>query len=374
MAKIVCVVPTIRPESMVSFREAWGGLFEKHNVTLITVWDGENPRVDVSHGDKLPISVTYHKDIDAPDKDLFCRFTDGCRNLGFVVAATLQPDYILTLDDDVAPVKEWKNETTKGGYGGILSYPSTNDPIQQHLDVLSLKVPISWMPTFIEPVEGAFSTKTLYPRGFPYNIRDEAPVMLSHGSWTGVLDWDGETQRRLEESGGDLGRGFYSVGPIPKGVLFPLCGMNVMIRREALPYFYFAPMGPDTGIEKECECVDPTGMTIRQNHCPICSGKRRVSALNRFADIWMGIHLKREFDKLGWACYTGGSVVHHTRASDARKNVEQEKLVREWNEVMWRSWNGIPEVTGPQMLRYINSYAEKRQRYASLINDILNKR
>src|SRR5262249_8041759 len=45
--KITVVVPTIRPERMEQFREDWEPLFAKHNVTLITVFDGEEPRVTV---------------------------------------------------------------------------------------------------------------------------------------------------------------------------------------------------------------------------------------------------------------------------------------------------------------------------------------
>jgi reversibly glycosylated polypeptide/UDP-arabinopyranose mutase len=196
-----------------------------------------------------------------------------------------------------------------------------------------------------------------YLRGVPYNIREEAPVMLSHGVWIGTPDFDGETQLRLEKEGGIPKALPYYVGPIPKGVLAPICGMNVMIRKEALPYFYFAPMGPDSGVE----------------------------GLNRFADIWMGIFLKREFDKLGWACYTGGSVIHHTRASDARKNREQEKLGREWNEIIGlpssvkeddfvKAYNSVDYKSHGLMREYLISYESKRARYADLIRSIQEKK
>lgn len=333
--KIVCVVPSIRPDSMSKFREAWRELFEKHQVTLITVWDGETPRVEIwTHGDLVPTGVDYFNVLEhnwiKPHRDLFCRYTDACRNIGFACAAGLKdrftPDYVLTLDDDVYPSDPDVDEF----------FP--NDPIQDHIDCLNKKVCLSWMNT---AHNGSPSL-----RGMPYENREEAPVMLSHGVWTGTPDFDGETQLQLEATVGIPYTLHYYIGPIPRGVMFPLCGMNVMVRKEALPYLYFAPMGPDSG----------------------------VKGLNRFSDIWMGVFLKREFDRLGWACYTGGSVVHHSRASDAKKNYEQEKLGRQWNEAFGQ---GVPPeaVVGtlgksPEFIQYFQSYADKRQRYADLIRSL----
>lgn len=324
MPGIVCVVPTVRPECHAQFVKAWAPLFEKHQATLVTVWDGENPVARVSRGyvhDDYLYTDT-HKD----HRDLFCRRTDACRNLGFVAAAKMNPDYVLTLDDDCLPnhhVNQWRDD----------------DPIQFHLDALQKRVPISWMNT-------AHDTD-LYLRGVPYGVRDEAPVMLSHGVWVGTPDFDGETQLKLEQgaTGREPGVPYslpYYVGPIPKGVLFPLCGMNVMVRKEALPYLYFAPMGPDSGVE----------------------------GLNRFADIWMGLWVQKMFAKHGWACYSGASTVLHTRKSDARKNFEQEKLGREWNEYLW-----IVEQDGqlqgpPEFQRYYQSWCSKRNRYANLIRGL----
>lgn len=324
--KIVCVTPSIRPERMETFRRSWADLFEKHEVTLVTVWDGEEPQLEIRYpgGDVANVNPQHN----TPLPSWLCRFTDAVRNLGFLVAARLNPDYVLTLDDDVEPPTE-----TDG-------VPKDYDPVAMHLAVLDTRVPMSWVTTFIGRNEKTL--RLAYPRGFPYGIYEESPVMLSHGIWSNVLDWDGETQVAMEEAGQSLGFGYYTVGPVPRGVLFPLCGMNVMVRREALPYFYFAPMGPDSGVE----------------------------GLHRFGDIWMGVYLKREFDRLGWACYTGGSVVRHTRASDARKNFEQEKLGREWNEVIWQAdWHDGENDFEDDFIRYCRSYAKKRQQF---FDDVTN--
>lgn len=397
---IVCVVPTCRPERMTEFWRAWRGLFEKHKVTVVTVYDGEEPQVLEEH----PIGSSLHRVCPLSNefkehRDLFCRRTDAIRNLGFVVAAQMKPDYVLTLDDDVAPVFQPRVEKYN------VCWPT--DPIQAHIDALNRRIPISWMNT-------AHNTD-LYVRGVPYSIRDEAPVMLSHGVWVGTPDFDGETQLRLEEKDGwqevdAFGRGKYKcecgwngwfpdpvihvcpecggrdakiskarkggiphslpyyIGPIPRGTLFPLCGMNVMVRREALPLFYFAPMGPDAGVLKSAY-VNVSGKKIEKGQLVTTDDVevQDVPALHRFADIYMGIHLKQQFDLRGWACYTGASTVLHTRASDAKKNFEQEKLGREWLEYM-----ADPNATHPtELIRYLTSWASKRIRYEKLIRSIL---
>lgn len=354
---IVCVVPTIRPESHAQFVKAWRPLFEKHGVTLVTVWDGDEPDVSINEYGKVAVGIRhpicdllgvgyktgyYEQD----DPSLFCRRTDACRNLGFVAAARLGATHVLTLDDDVAPLTYDPDERVA-------------DPVQAHLDALDRRYPLSWTNT-------AHDTD-LYLRGVPYGVRTEAPAMLSHGVWVGTPDFDGETQLRLENyqdpymaptpvkrpnNGLPYSLPYY-VGPVPRGALFPLCGMNVMVRREALPYLYFAPMGADSG----------------------------APDLHRFADIFMGVFLKREFDRLGWACVTGYSTVLHTRASDAAKNFEQEKLGREWMErvgVWSRIDNEVWKLTAAQNpsdvdereWSYFRSYADKRARYADLINSL----
>lgn len=359
MPKIVVVTPTIRPESMVSFREAWAAIFAKHAVTLITVWDGEVPRIEYSDSTCRGPAITTGFDLglNLDHADLFCRHTDACRNLGFVAAAHMAPDFILTLDDDCHPPRP-------DGWNGI---PECYDPIQAHLDILAKRVPISWMNT---------AMGDLYLRGVPYGVRDEAPVMLSHGVWVGTPDFDGETQLRLEAEGRLPHSLHYHQGPVPKGVPFPLCGMNVMVRREALPYFYFAPMGPDTGITT-VELVNNTGRLIEEGELVTDDMvvEKKVPALHRFGDIWMGVHLKRQFDELGWACYTGGSTVLHMRASDARKNAEQEKLGRGWNERIAETFDGLRFLSPDDpFYKYFSSYADKRRRYAALIRSIFGEK
>jgi len=380
---IVCVVPSIRPDSIQEFRKAWAPLFKKHEVTIITVWDGRRrtpdmpvePVAEIESDGKI-LHVVWPCTHEWDGRDLVCRHTDAVRNFGFVEAAKLNPDYVLTLDDDVHP-------------------PAGSDPIQEHLDVLQRKVPISWMNTALEDYDqrpdpdgprvrivgqnprGDKRSPT-YLRGFPYAIRDEAPVKVSHGVWVNVPDFDGRTQLELgkcmtcanpergprpmlcstcKETKYDGSRLPYSLpyfrGPVPRGCYLPFCGMNVMVHRDALPYLYFAPMGPDTGVQ----------------------------GLNRFADIWMGLLLKRACDSNDWAIYTGASTVIHTRASDPFKNVEQERLGVEWNEwawwiggsARWSAEKALEAINNPNYQRfadYWKSYLDKAARFRNLIRNL----
>ena len=276
---IAIVVSTIRPESYKKFFEAWIHLIEKHDATLIKVEDGEDPTA----GGKTV------KEIMGKYSDLIYNFNDGIRNLGFAYIAKYLPtvDTIISLDDDVEP------------YG---------DTIQDHLNALQRRVPVSWL-----------STASEYTRGFPYGIRDEAEVVLSHGIWKGIADWDAPTQ--LVRGNPDVS--FYK-GPIPKGILYPMCIMNVAFKRKMLPYMYQAPMGYKVG-------------------------------LDRFGDIWCGIESKKVIDQQGWAVVSGYAIVKHERASNVFTNLQKEAKGLEMNEHYGEG-------------DYFKLYEKKRERWKEFCN------
>jgi reversibly glycosylated polypeptide/UDP-arabinopyranose mutase len=273
---IVVVVPTIRDECMKEFLTAWDELFKKHNVELVIVRDGDTPKI---------LDRKYNL---SEFDDLIFNKSDCCRNLGFAYVAKYLSDIevIITLDDDVRPL---------------------GDTIQDHINALSMRVPISWM-----------STASEYMRGFPYGVRDEAEVVLSHGVWQGVKDWDAPTQLTL----GNRDVTFYK-GPIPKGIFYPMCIMNVAFKRKMLPYMYQAPMGPKVG-------------------------------LDRFADIWSGIESKKVIDSKGWAVVSGYATVKHERASNVFVNLVKEAKGLGMNENY-----GADE--------YFKFYEEKRKKWEELI-------
>lgn len=267
MKTICCVVPTIRmKESMPAFMEAWQSLFDKHNIELIIVDDtGDIPKVIHGKYMGVPIETSF-------EEDLISNKCAGVRQAGFLYITKYLPDveYIFTTDDDCFPI---------------------GDPIQDHIDQLNRRVPISWISTATD----------MYMRGFPYGVREEAPVMLSHGVWEGVPDYDAPTQLLTPK---DFKPNYYK-GVIPKGIFFPMCGMNLAFRREALPYMYFAPVGQYKGAE-------------------------------RFDDIFGGLEVVKDFAKLNWGITTGYAKVNHIRASNVFTSLAKESVGILKNEEYWQ--------------------------------------
>jgi hypothetical protein len=288
---IAVVVPTIRPDtSMKEFVKEWAFLFEKHNVKLITVLDGEKPTVVTED------SSYSMEEIMGEYSDTIFNFNGGVRNLGFAYVAKFMPEieYIFTFDDDVRPI---------------------GDTIQDHLDALNSRVPVSWL-----------STATDYTRGFPYAVRKEAEVVLSHGVWEKNPDWDAPTHLVL----GDRETTYYK-GPIPRGIYYPFCSMNVACKRKFLPYIYHAPA---------------TLGVVRAN------------------DIFCGITSKRVIDKKGWAVVNGMATVLHEKASNVFKSLVAEAVEIGLNETYWQG-----DETNP----YFKVYNEKRKRWGNFIKKLENE-
>jgi Reversibly glycosylated polypeptide len=266
MRDIAVVVPTVayRADIFAKFIEAWRPLFEAHNVHFVKVVDGEEP---VLHYNGEEYSIMG---IMGEYGDCLTNWNAGIRNLGFAFIAKYlsEVEYIITLDDDEVPI---------------------GDPIQDHIDALDKRVPVSWISTAVDD----------YTRGFPYGVREEAEVVLSHGVWEGVADWDAATQL---VKGSHRPVEFYR-GPVPKGVYFPVCSMNLAFKRCMLPYIYQTPW---------------------------------ALGVKRFDDIFAGIEAKREIDKHGWAAVTGYARVHHERASNVFTNLENEALGLRLNEDFWK--------------------------------------
>jgi reversibly glycosylated polypeptide/UDP-arabinopyranose mutase len=120
------------------------------------------------------------------------------------------------------------------------------------------------------------------------------------------------------------------IGPIPKGVFYPMCGMNIAFKRKMLPYMYFAPMGHRVGMD-------------------------------RFGDIWCGIESKKVIDKKGWAVITGLASVKHKRASNVFTNLVKEAKGLGLNETYWKG-----DKTDP----YFKLYADCRKRWKTMIQNL----
>jgi len=281
------VVPSNRSDCLEGFKRAWQPLFDKHEVSLICVRDAKDPMIEAS-GVASPLSECL------PEfRAVLFRGTSAIRQAGFAFVAKHRPDIdvLVTLDDDVAP---------------------RGDPITDHLAVLGQRESISW-----------FQLASEYTRGFPYEVRQEAVVTASHGVWTGIYDYDAPTQLVR----GNPPIAFYK-GPVPKGSLTPVCGMNFAFSRSLLPYVYFAPM-------------------LKERY-----------GFDRFDDIWMGIRLKRHLDQHNQALYTGASVVMHAKASNVFANLEKEAKGIRLNETYWKGDESDP---------YFAFYNEKYEQWKRLV-------
>lgn len=281
MSNIAIVLPSYREDLYQTvFLPKWESLFLKHNITLVTVWDGKNledtvVKVRTGKEDRSGDKDINIKDIMGKNMDLICNKYAGVRSLGLAYIGLYMPEiqYIVSLDDDVAPI---------------------GDPIQDHLDALNMQVPISWMPIGDE-----------FTRGFPYNARKEAEVVFSHGVWAGVPDLDAPTQ---------LVRGTkpmsYHRTVIPKGVLAPMSYMNTAFKRKMLPYIFMCP--------------------------------QIIGELERCDDIWASIEAKRAIDAHGWAAVTGFSTVLHDRASNVFSSLVKESKFIGLNEGYWKGEQDDP--------------------------------
>lgn len=252
-----------------NFLKEWD---ELKNTEIIVVQDiGEKP--EVPNG--FNVTIFDHKDIEADLGEnawIIPSQTSACRSYGYYKAWQRKPDYIYTIDNDCYPERfdYWSN-----GHHKMLQEPATLD----------------WVNTVHEP----------YMRGFPYEIRDKAFVIMNHGLWSNIPDLDGKTM--LERP--DLRfKPFTESEVVPKNNFFPMCGMNLAWRRGLTPAMYFGLFGPEYGFDQ-------------------------------YDDIWAGIIVKKIIDHLGYAVRSGFPSVEHRKQSDAQTNIRKQAPGLAMNERFW---------------------------------------
>lgn len=319
---IAVIVPTIRPELFENkFLPKWQKLFDKHEVELFVVNDGDNPTASVyrcgmmEHYEKVALRAMTQA-----HQDIFYNRTDAIRNYGFALAKLrYNPDIYISLDDDVSPM------------------PGT-DPIQEHIDAFRTTHTLDWM-----------NTHSYYRmRGLPYKLKEYYPL-LSHGVWKGVPDFDAIMQLQHPDVR-DLN---FPSTVVPKHAFFPVCAMNMAFRKELLPWAYQAPMGMRT--------LEETGRLY-----------------DRFADIWAGVTMKFSIDNIfnNASAVTGYSVIYHERASDVFVNLRKEAAGMELNETMadrigYFAGNiAISSVNASESdFKYITNYQKRLKEWQTLIQD-----
>ena len=279
MKNVFVVIPTIRK---VAFLNNWKDQF--HQVSIIICEDRPNKSIKIPKvGKKI-----YHYSWQEIEQDLknkswiIPRKVSAIRNYGFLKAYQLGAEVIITLDDDCYPVKN-------------------HHLVNQHLANLSLTISKRWINTNPD-------IRHLYTRGMPYLNRNQQPVMLSHGLWTGVLDHDGPTHLQHLNFRAKFAEHFLQI--IPSGAYFPMCSMNLAFKREITPLMYQPLMGENS--------------------------KGYRWQYDRFDDIWAGIFAKKIIDHLGYGVVNGAPFVKHRKASDPFDNLKKQAIGIEMNEKLWQ--------------------------------------
>ena len=280
MSKIYLVIPTIRN---LNFLKSWSDkLSDCH---LIVVEDNDEKTVKIPNNKFKSVSHYTHSDIDkdfGKNSWIISRKNAGIRSYGFWKAYKNGADIIITIDDDC--------------------YPEDNDFVKRHTDNLSLKAPHKWYKTYP-------NSKWMYTRGFPYSIRGGAPVVLSHGLWSGALDLDAKTEIKLPKL---LNEKSYPtlVEFIPENYFYPMCSMNLAFRAEIAPMMFFPMMG-----------FNPEGKSW---------------GFDRYDDIWAGIFSKKIMDHLGLGVVSGSPFIKHKKASLVHHNHIKEIKGMKVNEDLWK--------------------------------------
>lgn len=277
--KAIIVIPTIRD---LSFLEEWRDEFSPHKI--IVCEDHPERQIELPKG--FEIDHYSWREIDAelgPSSWIIPRFNASVRSFGYWKAWQERPDMIATIDDDCYP-------STNGKSNGQAGY------LETHWRNLGRKATFGWE-----------RTAEFYTRGFPYGIRDSAPVVVSHGLWRGIADLDAPTQLTSPELQVDERPG---VKVIPRGSYYPMSGMNLAFSPAVAPAMYFLIMGRDWPYD-------------------------------RFDDIWAGVLAKKVCDHLGLAMCSGEPTVEHRRASNVFTNLKKEAAGIEANEFFWKAVDSV---------------------------------
>lgn len=272
------VIPTIRD---CGFLEEWRPFLEPYH--LIIIQDGD-PNREITIPEGFSYELYKRPDIEnmlGSKAEAISYKDSACRCFGFLVS---KKQYIFTIDDDcfVAKDPEGNMINSLGEHITKMSSPS--------------------IPYYFNTLGDPFRQGTDFVRGYPFSLRDGVPTAISHGLWLNIPDYDAPTQ--MVKPWERNTRYADHVETIPKGVLYPMCGMNLVFDREKIgPAMYFGLMG---------------------NGQPI----------GRYDDMWAGWCSKVICDHLGLGVKTGMCYVWHSKASNPFVNMKKEYKGIFWQEDM----------------------------------------
>ncbi|THU72618.1 hypothetical protein C4D60_Mb04t14100 [Musa balbisiana] len=263
------VIPTIRN---LDFLEMWRPFFQPYH--LIIVQDGD-PRKTITVPDGFDYELYNRNDINRilGPKAACISFNDStCRCFGFLVSK--------------------KKYVAKDPSGKEINAP------EQHIkNLLSPSTPFFFNTLYDPYREGAD-----FVRGYPFSLREGVSTVVSHGLWLNIPDYDAPTQLVKPHERNTRQEYVDAVITVPKGALFPMCGMNLAFNRELIgPAMYFGLMGD--------------GQPIR-----------------RYDDMWAGWCVKVICDHLGLGVKTGLPYIWHSKASNPLVNLKKEYHGIHWQE------------------------------------------
>ncbi|CAL5325935.1 hypothetical protein CsSME_00005293 [Camellia sinensis var. sinensis] len=270
------VIPTIRN---LDFLEMWRPFFQPYH--LIIVQDGD-PSKTIKVPDGFDYELYNRNDINrilGPKASCISFKDSACRCFGYMVS---KKKYIFTIDDDCFVAKDPSGKEINA--------------LEQHIK--NLLCPST--PNFFNTLYDPFRDGADFVRGYPFSLREGVPTAVSHGLWLNIPDYDAPTQlvKPLERNT----RFVDAVMTIPKGTLFPMCGMNLGFDRDLIgPAMYFGLMGDG----------QPIG---------------------RYDDMWAGWCVKVICDHLGLGVKTGLPYIWHSKASNPFVNLKKEYKGIFWQE------------------------------------------
>ena len=279
------VIPSIRD---LDFLEQWRPYLEGFH--LILVQDGDPDKFL-----KIPEWADYElynrRDIEAALGDrawIISQKDASIRNFGFLVS---KKKLVYTVDDDCRPAV--------GPDGHVV-----NAVLEHARNLLSPSTPF-----FFNTVYDAYRGGSDFVRGFPYSLRAGVATAVSHGLWMNNYDYDAPTQLLKVDEKNE--RYVDAAVTVPKGVLYPLCSMNVAFNRELIgPAFMQGLMGVG----------QPWG---------------------RYDDMWAGWASKTVADHLGVGCKSGHPYIKHNKASNPFVNLMKEYKGLEWQEEVIRFFDTV---------------------------------
>jgi reversibly glycosylated polypeptide / UDP-arabinopyranose mutase len=274
MSNTWLVIPSCRMDNLRQFFDAWQGKGGWDKVVVIE----DAPQ----KSDLLWLKSYMHyshaeiKEVLGEDSWIISRRDSAIRCFGFLLAWWGGAERVLTLDDDVRPID------------------GTHDFVMDHRESMC-------HPQWVSSIFG------LRVRGIPYkSLGALSDVVANVGVWEGHPDFDAICQLGLIANKSNPGCRYMPDANwiVPHGQFFPLCGMNYLIERKALPLAYFPLMGDG-------------------------------QPFARFDDIWHGIIFKHCCDALGWHVSVGKPFVRHDKASDPFVNLRKEAPGIGVNEQFW---------------------------------------